>query len=105
METGSAARPFLGVTLVSVDSSNAAELGVKTESGAYIESVQPGSPAEQAGLQAGDVVTSIGNTNVNTSAELIIEIRKCEIGSTVKLGINRNGESLFINVVLGSITD
>jgi len=98
------AHPFLGISLYTVDSSNAQELGVQTHSGAYVESVQPGSPAEAAGVLPGDVITSVDNTNISTSAELIIEIRRKDIGDTVKLGINRGGQTQSINVVLGSTT-
>lgn len=98
--------PFLGITIYSVDASNAAELGVRVQSGAYVESVQPGSPAEIGGIEAGDVITSIGNTNITTSAELIIEIRKSySVGSSVQIGINRNGQTHYLTVVLGSTTN
>jgi len=99
------AHPFLGISLYTVDSSNAEELGVHTQSGAYIDSVQKGSPAEQAGLLAGDVITSIDNRNISTSAELIIEIRGYQIGETVTLGVNRGGQTQTIKVVLGSTTN
>lgn len=96
--------PFLGISLYSVNASTAEELKVQVQSGAYIESVQPGSPAESAGLRAGDVITSLGNKNIKSSAELIIEIRGYEIGETVTLGVNRNGQALAVDVVLGSTT-
>ena len=104
MKGGAVNHPFLGVTLYSVDPSVAQELDLSVQSGAYIESVQPESPAEQAGLKKGDVITSIDNKNINTSAELIIEIRGYEIGKTVTLGINRGGKTEKVNVVLGSTT-
>ncbi|MCL2530433.1 MAG: trypsin-like peptidase domain-containing protein [Coriobacteriia bacterium] len=96
------AHPYLGIMLFTVDSSNAQELGVYTQSGAYIESVMPDSPAERAGLQPGDVITSIDNQNISTSAELIIEVRRYEIGQTVSLVVNREGQTHKIEVVLGS---
>ena len=96
------AHPYLGIMLFTVDSSNAAELGVHTLSGAYVESVMPDSPAERAGLLPGDVITSIDNQNISTSAELIIEVRRYAIGQTVSLVVNREGQTHKIEVVLGS---
>lgn len=104
MNGNGVAHPFLGVTLYSVDASVAEQLGVSVDNGAYIESVQAGSPAEQAGLQPGDVITSVNSKQINTSAELIIEIRGREIGSAVNLGVNRAGTDIEVSVVLGSTT-
>lgn len=98
------AHPYLGVTLYSVDAATAEQLQLSVQSGAYVDSVQSDSPAERAGLETGDVITSIANKNINTSAELIIEIRQHDIGETVKLGINRGGQTKTIEVVLGSTT-
>lgn len=97
--------PFLGVTLNSVDASNAAQLGVSVQSGAYVESVQAGSPAEQAGILAGDVITTVEEKNISTSAELIIEVRRLDIGQTVSVVVNRGGSSQTFEVVLGSTSD
>lgn len=94
--------PYLGVTLYSVDQAVANELGLSVQSGAYINSVENSSPASAAGLQEGDVITSVNGTKVNTSAELIIEIRQLEIGAKVTLRINRYGEDIDLNVTLGS---
>ncbi|MCL2808305.1 MAG: trypsin-like peptidase domain-containing protein [Coriobacteriia bacterium] len=99
------AHPFLGISLYSVDISNAQELGVNVLSGAYVDSIQPGSPAERAGLRTGDVIVSIDDTSINTSAELIIEVRGYSIGDTVTLEINRGGQMLTVEVVLGSTAD
>ncbi|MDR1088100.1 MAG: trypsin-like peptidase domain-containing protein [Coriobacteriales bacterium] len=100
-----AEHPYLGVMLYSVDASVAEQLGLSVQSGAYVDTVQPGSPAEQAGMQAGDVITSVNNKNISTSAELIIEVRGQSIGSTVSLGVNRDGKTQTIDVVLGSTTN
>ena len=94
--------PYIGVTLYTVDAAVAQELALSVQSGAYIESVLPGSPAEQAGIEPGDVITSLDNRNINTSAELIIAIRGYSIGESVKLGINRGGQTQNLELILGA---
>jgi putative serine protease PepD len=93
--------PYLGVTLLSVTTSNASSLKTTATTGAYVESVVPGSPAEKAGLQVGDVITAVDDTNVTSSADLIIQIRTKEIDSVVKLTIKRGSATQTIEVTLG----
>jgi putative serine protease PepD len=97
--------PFLGVTLVSVSAANAGQLKTNATSGAYIETIQPGSPAETAGLKAGDVITSIEGHTINTSTEAIIQIRSCEVGDKIKVIVDRDGSAVNLEVVLGATSD
>jgi serine protease Do len=67
--------------------------------GAVITDVQQGSPAEQAGLQAGDVITGVGEKSVSGPSEASREIRgQLKANQAVALRIVRNGESLFVAV-------
>ena len=52
-EKGKVTRGFLGINIVNVDSDRATAFGLKTEDGAFVESVEPGKPADKAGVQAG----------------------------------------------------
>jgi putative serine protease PepD len=94
--------PFLGVTLLTVTKSNAAELKVSATSGAYIETVQTGSPAETAGIKQGDVITDIDGTKINSSAEAIIQIRSKSVGDKISLTVDRSGSSTKLDVVIGA---
>ncbi|MBM3622285.1 MAG: serine protease [Alphaproteobacteria bacterium] len=67
-----------------------------------IASVQPGSPAESAGLRRGDVVRSVGGTEVDSLAELYSNLWKAgPSGTTVTLGIDRGGERVDVAVRSG----
>jgi putative serine protease PepD len=93
---------FLGVTLQTVDTTNAARLGTTAKSGAYLESVVAGSPAEQAGLKRGDIITAFNGKPVTTAAEIIIDVRGQAVGDTVSLTVLRGSESIKVDVVLGA---
>lgn len=83
-------RAYLGVTLN------------QTNTGIVIASVVNGSPAADAGLQAGDVLTAINGTAVQTSAAAAAMIRTMNPGDTVTLSITRDGASQDVQVTLGS---
>lgn len=67
-----------------------------------IATVQPGSPAETAGLQRGDVVRSVGGIEVDSLAELYSNLWKAgPSGTTITLGIDRGGERVDVAVRSG----
>ena len=97
-ETGSATRAFLGVSARTQADGQNGEVGT----GARIERVEPGSAAEDAGLQVGDVVTAVGDRPVTTSTELTAAVRSQAPGEEVALTVRRGGESITVEVTLGS---
>ena len=67
-----------------------------------IANVQPGSPAESAGLRRGDVVRSVGGTEVDSLADLYSNLWKAgPIGTTITLGIDRGSERVDVAVRSG----
>lgn len=69
--------------------------------GLLIEQVNEASPAEQAGIRAGDVMTAIDGLPINSVISAIDQINRKAPGQTVSLGIYREGENLEIPVELG----
>lgn len=63
-------RAFLGITVSDLDAERAATLGVPAWRGAYIDSVVPGSAAEQAGMRAGDILRSLGPQEINAAGQV-----------------------------------
>jgi putative serine protease PepD len=98
IQTGSATRAFLGVSARTEADGQNGEVGT----GARIERVEPGSAAEDAGLQVGDVVTAVGDRPVTTSTELTAAVRSQAPGEEVTLTVRRGGESRTVDVTLGS---
>ncbi len=68
--------------------------------GAVVRQVEPGSPADQAGLQAGDVIVGVGGKKVNSPSDAASAIRGALKDHAVALRIIRNGEPIFVGVNL-----
>jgi len=83
---------YLGVTVG--DSTSGA--------GAAIESVKSGTPADSAGLKAGDVVTKIDGVTVDNADDLTAKISAHQPGDKVTLTVTRNGATKTIDVTLGT---
>jgi S1-C subfamily serine protease len=67
--------------------------------------VFPGSPGEQAGLQAGDIITSLGSRQVDEDRDLATLLLPYRPGDVVVLTVLRGGETLEIEVTLGILPD
>ena len=67
---------------------------------AVITEVNSGSPAQDAGLQADDVVTAVSDKVVNDGIALIVAIRTYQPGDTIEFTVERNGEEQVIEVPL-----
>ena len=98
---------FLGVSTRTVTDDIASFYGWPT--GAYIVSVQEGSPAETAGIYVADIVTSVNGVQITTADQLVNAISAYRYGTTVELKVQRinNGqyEEVTLNVTLAKRTD
>jgi PDZ domain (Also known as DHR or GLGF)./Trypsin. len=93
-------RPVMGVSVQEVTSQDAAQYNIPV--GLYIAQVQQGSGADAAGLQAGDVITAVDGTKVDTFDSLQSIITKHKIGDTITVTFWRNGRTLTAKVKLMS---
>lgn len=101
IEDGSYERAYLGVYYGDVNESLQKALGLKVDKGAYINDVVDNSAADKAGIQAGDVIIKVGNNDIEDGAELSSVLKTYQAGKEVVITVNRNGETLEIDVVLG----
>ncbi|TJV12987.1 MAG: PDZ domain-containing protein, partial [Mesorhizobium sp.] len=72
IRTGRIERGFIGVRLQEITPSIAEALGIPGSKGALVASVEPGSPAEQAGIQAGDVITRFNGKDIQSVHDLTL---------------------------------
>ena len=73
--------------------------------GAEVQSVLPGSAGADAGLQKGDIITSLDGTLVEGSDSLVAQIRSLRPGEQVTLGVVRDGDSIEVQATLQSDAD
>jgi serine protease Do len=104
-EHGHVTRGWLGVQIQGLTPELADSLGLQTTSGALVAAPQSGSPAEKAGLQAGDVITAVNGTEVKDARDLAKKIAGLAPGSDVQLSLSRSGHAQSINLKLGELAD
>ena len=85
IQQGYVIRPWLGVVLSSVNQWLILRYDLAVDEGAFITEVAPGSPADEAGIKSGDVITKFGGEEITTAEELIQAIHASEIGESVEI--------------------
>lgn len=92
---------YLGVSLQQVTEDLAKHLGLNKAQGVLISTVLENSPAEEGGLQQGDIIISIDGKKVNTEDEVRTSIQKIKPGKVAKIEIYRDKKYIYKNVVIG----
>ena len=100
IQHGEVHRGRLGVLVQDLTPDLAKAFDIRETKGAVISKVVKDSPAEKAGLMAGDVITAVNGKPVLTSSELRNSIGLLPVGDTVKLEVVRDGKSRNVNVTI-----
>ena len=93
-------KPSLGVAVQSLTPALAHELGLKDSRGVVIREVRDGSPAENAGLRAGDVISEVDRHQVASSTDLQQALQRHPKGSPLLLLVHREDQSIYLAVTL-----
>lgn len=91
-------RPYIGFTGMDLDEATAKKYDLVV--GAYVRSVEDFSPAQKAGLQAGDVIIKVDGQSITTMDELNDIKNSHKVGDVLTLTVNRNGEERELKVTL-----
>lgn len=94
LERGAPIRGYLGVRLADLDERYRRLLKFPGNRGVVILEAVAGSPAEKAGLKQGDVVTSVNDTEVRATRQMISLLQQAPIGSEVRMRVWRAGQEL-----------
>src|SRR5581483_12144889 len=72
------------------------------DGGAQVSCVVSGSPADKAGLKAGDVITAVGTTDITTADDLTAAVNAYKPNDQVTMTVNRGGSSKSLSVTFGN---
>lgn len=102
IEKGKVTRPYLGIYLETTDTGIAQYYVNEITAGALLGGVVPGSPAEKAGLRAGDIILSVNGKSVKTAEELQEIIKQGKVGTKLTLKVLRENSERNVTVTLGA---
>lgn len=108
-EEGELIKPYLGVRYVMLTPEFAAANNLSVTEGAYVAgsgsspAILPDSPADQAGIRSGDIITHINDEAVNQERSLVTLINKYEVGETVQVSIVRGETTKVLDVTLAEL--
>lgn len=95
-------KTFLGVTTQTMDSAIQKQYSLGTDKGAIVVDVTVGSPAQNAGLQRGDIITKFDGVSITDNKQLGEQVRKHKAGDVVDMTFMRGSQSISSKVTLGS---
>lgn len=105
IEHGNVTRGYLGVTIQDLTAELAKSFGLDDTRGVLVSQVMPDTPAEKAGMKQGDVIVSLNGKPVDASASLRNEVAMTVPGSTIKVGVIRDGKSKTLSVKVEKMSE
>ena len=103
-EHGRVERGLLGVEIQPVTSEISDSLSLGSTHGALVAQVEPKSAARRAGIESGDVIRSVDGKQIEDVRDLTRTIAAAQPGSTVKIGLVRDGKDMTVQAKLGDST-
>jgi len=100
LEKGRVIRPWLGITGLTVTKEVATYYNLPTRSGVVLAGIARGGPADEAGLEEGDIIVQAEATTIDTMEQLQREIRKKKPGDALSLTIVRDGRRREASLIL-----
>ncbi len=104
-QQGHVTRGWLGVLVQPLTAEIAQALELDTRTGALVSQITPGSPAEAAGLQRGDLVVRYGDQAVDDYRDLARAVSATPVGEEVDVEVIRNGEHETVKVTIGELEE
>jgi len=101
IQKGYFSHPYLGIGYQPITPDIAAAYNLPAQWGAYVTNVTAGSPAGQAGLQQGDIITKIDGVALDATHSYLNTLFTYKAGDQVTVGFSRNGQDMQVQVTLG----
>jgi len=94
------ARPWLGIIGLSITDEIARYYDLPIDHGVFVTRVSEGSPADSVGIETGDIIFRMNNTEINRIEDLVKEIHKRKVGEKVEILVLRRGREHYFEVAL-----
>ena len=101
IEQGYFARPYMGVSFQPINPEIAARYDLPAEWGVFITNVEPGSPASEAGIQDGDIITRVGDIALDETHSYVNALFSYQPGDQIPLVVVRDGQETELQITLG----
>lgn len=105
VDHGGVSRGAVGIDTQDIDAQLAEAFNLDSRSGALVTSVEPGSPADTAGVQAGDVIVKVDNGAINNSSAYRNAIALHRVGDKVRINAIRDGNAESFKVTITDPAD
>jgi serine protease Do len=101
IQKGYFARPYLGISFEPINPDIALRYNLPAQWGVYITRISSGSPASQAGLQEGDIITKIGDVTLDETHSYVNTLFTFKPGDQITLDVVRGTDNVQVKVTLG----
>jgi putative serine protease PepD len=102
IENGEAEHTYMGVSTTTIDENLAEQYGLDVSRGALVGFVEPGSPADEAGIERGDIIVQIDGNDIEGGDDVFGAVRARRIGDSLTVVVVRGSAERDLDVVLGS---
>lgn len=100
LEFGEVQRAFIGVSIRDLDAKLAKEKNISEIKGVYVNGLIEGGSGQEAGIKEGDIITKIGEENVNNVPELQEQISRYRPGDKIHITLKRNNQQKKLEIIL-----
>jgi serine protease Do len=105
IKTGHVVRGRIGVTIQDVNAAFAESFGLGRPRGALVSTVEPGGPAEKAGIKPGDVILAVNGQNIDHYGELSLAVSNLHPGTDARLSVWRGGKAQDVTVKIAMVNE
>ena len=103
MSDGTVTRGFLGVSIQTITPELAAALKLEERNGALVSDVMPDGPADQAGIQRGDVILTFNDQHIEDSRDLAATVAGTPVGEDIEVLVLRDGKRTSLPLTVGKM--
>ncbi len=101
IQQGYFARPYMGINFQPINPSIAAQYNLPAQWGVYVTKVASNSPASEAGLKEGDIITKVGDVSLDEKHSYVNTLFTFKPGDQITLNVMRDGKNTQVQITLG----